>query len=171
MEDIKQEKNILVFWVIIFIFGIFLSLFMSINFANYTNWILKESFIFCLFFIFFEFIATTILTMLFSKTKGAFYLIFLFVLLRGFCFGLTLKALFCSYSILAAILIVLTLLLKEIMIFVEICQMLIYYYRHNTSKYLCFCNFEVYLMIFCVICSLLFLFVLFFILHPLLLFV
>ena len=117
-------------------------------------------------FLLIQFALITIVCIVFSRTKGAFIFIFSLVFLRGLLFSLTIKYLFCNYSILASLLISIVFLAIEIAILTKICLILIYYYKHNISVFCNFYSFCSFLSIFATLTTFAVLLVLFLILRP-----
>ncbi len=164
--SIIEERKILILSLIFLISGFFAGLFFTSCFSLYTTFLLSKNLFKCLCFLLFQFLLTTILCVIFARTKGAFLLVFLLVFLRGLLFSLTIKYLFCNYSILASFLISIVFLAIEIAILIQICLISIYYCRHNISVFCNFYSFCIFLAIFAILSSVAILLVLFLILLP-----
>ena len=131
LNNLIFEKKTLCSLAIFFVLGLIAGNFFTPNFLLYIDWILSKKLLNCICFLLFQFAASTILPIIFTRLKGGTLPISFLVFLRGFCFILTAKTLFCNYSILASLSILIVFLAIEIVIFFNICQILIYYYKHN----------------------------------------
>lgn len=164
--SIIEERKILILSSIFLISGFFAGLFFTSCFSLYTTFLLSKNLFKCICFLLFQFAVAIIICIVFARTKGGLTLVFLLVFLRGLLFSLTIKYLFCNYSILASFLISIVFLAIEIAILIKICLILIYYCRHNISVFCNFHSFCVFLAIFSILSSFAILLVLFLILRP-----
>ena len=87
----------------------------------------------------------------FFKVKKTVIFRFVIVVCKGFCFCCTLKHVFLTFTFLKAVVIFLIFLVEECLFLFQICQILIYYCRHNISKCSIFNEFNCFLLICCVV--------------------
>ncbi len=150
LYDFKNNKKPVVCVLIFFVFGVIAGGLLKVKLCGY-NWLFTTSFVNCFLIFFLYFAIISILTTVFLKSKKLSFLGFLLLFAGGFCLSCTLRQVFFAFSFLKAVLIFLTFLVAECLFLFQICQVLIYYCRHNISKCSIFNYFNGYLLICCVL--------------------
>jgi len=150
LYDFKNNKKIILCVLLFFIFGMMSGGLLKVKLCCYS-WLFTNSFFNCFLFLFLYFAISTILTLVFLKSKKLSFLGLLLLFARGFCFCCTLKHVFLTFTFLKVVVIFLIFLVEECIFLFQICQILIYYCRHNISKYSIFNEFNCFLLICCVV--------------------
>lgn len=150
LYDFKNNKKLVFLVLITFLSGFVIGAILNIKFFC-CNWFFAKSFFKCWLFLFLNFAIITTLATILVRLKRLNFLVFLLSFARGFCLYCVLKYAFFTFAFLKTVLFSATILLAECMFLFQICQILIYYYKHNTSKHCIFIHFNVYLLFCCII--------------------
>lgn len=152
LDELKNNKKTVVCVLLFFVLGVIAGGILKVELCCY-NWLFSTSFFNYFLFFFFYFAIISILTIVFLKSKRLYFLIFLLLFARGFCFCCTLRHVFFTFSFFKSVFIFLMFFVTECLILLQIAQILIYYYKHNILKCYIFNDFNCYLLICCVVFS------------------
>ena len=161
----KASRKTVLSVIFVFVLGIVAGVFLNVKSMIFYDWILNDSFFKCLFFSLLIFVVSSVLCVLCITIKRLFIAVLSLVFARGLLFCFSLKHVFCSFSVLASLLIFLVFLVFELAVLYQICQILIYYYKHNISKRCYLNNFFIYLLVCCILFAILFTLIVFVVLR------
>ena len=150
LYDFKNNKKFVFLVMITFVSGFVIGAILNTKFFC-SNWLFAQNFFKCWLFLFLNFAIITTFAIVLVSLNRLNFLVFLLPFARGFCFCCVLKYAFLTFAFLKTVLFSAVILLSEFLFLFQICQILIYYYRHNISKHCIFIHFNVYLLICCII--------------------
>ena len=161
----KTNKKTVLSVVFVFACGVVAGVFLNVKYIAFYGWILNESFFKCLIFSLLIFVISSAICILCISAKRLFIVGLSLVFARGLLFCFALKHVFYSFSVLASLLIFLVFLMLDFAVLYQICQISIYYYKHNISKRCYFDNFLIYLFVCCILFAVVFTLIVFVVLR------